>query len=232
MKVQVGSSGGAAGIPTDPAGARQHVVESRRFEWLDAARLSAPPSMPVDASLATWLVENITARIAVISLDQRYLYANRELLEFLGLAADRVIGRPVADVLGAAVVASYEPLRQRIHGGEALRWEGWVDYGSRGKRWLQETLVPYAPDGTVQGVVVYGRDHTALKSRELELAAKLAELEASETLKAAIVDHALAAIVTTDAQGRIVEFNPAAESMFGSDSSGVLGECVSDFLMP
>ena len=52
------------------------------------------------------------------------------------------------------------------------------------------------------------------------------------SLKSAIVDHALAAIVSTDAQGRIVEFNPAAEAMFGRTRDAVLGEAVGALIMP
>ncbi|MCW5634076.1 MAG: response regulator [Rubrivivax sp.] len=45
----------------------------------------------------------------------------------------------------------------------------------------------------------------------------------SEALKSAIVDHALAAVVSTDAQGLIVEFNPAAERMFSYSRAEMIG---------
>jgi two-component system NtrC family sensor kinase len=45
-----------------------------------------------------------------------------------------------------------------------------------------------------------------------------------EAFTAAIVDGALAAIVATDANGRIVEFNRAAESMFGRRRDEVIGQ--------
>ena len=54
----------------------------------------------------------------------------------------------------------------------------------------------------------------------------------SEALKSAIVDHALAALVATDAQGRIVEFNPAAEAMFGHRRASVLGKAASEVIVP
>ena len=44
---------------------------------------------------------------------------------------------------------------------------------------------------------MFGRDHTELKLREQELASRLDDLNTSEALKTAIVDHALAALVTT-----------------------------------
>jgi PAS domain S-box-containing protein len=65
-----------------------------------------------------------------------------------------------------------------------------------------------------------------------ELAEKHAQLQTSEALKAAIVDNALAALVSTDASGCIVEFNPSAEAMFGRARASVLGRTVGELLVP
>ncbi|WP_280152231.1 PAS domain S-box protein [Piscinibacter sp. XHJ-5] len=205
----------------------------RHLHWSPAAAWADAGRVPMEASLAQSLLYNITARVAVVGRDQRYRYANRELLRFLGLGADDLIGRRVDEVLGAAATASYAPIAERVFAGEALSWEGWVDYSRYGRRYLQETLIPYDHDGArFNAVVVFGRDHTELKLREQEVAARQQALTASETLKSAIVDNALAALVSTDASGCIVEFNPAAEAMFGRARADVLGHAVSELLMP
>jgi len=54
----------------------------------------------------------------------------------------------------------------------------------------------------------------------------------TEALKASIIDHAVAGIVSTDAEGRIVEFNPAAETMFGRVRAEVLGQAVGEIIVP
>jgi PAS domain S-box-containing protein len=56
-------------------------------------------------------------------------------------------------------------------------------------------------------------------------------LRAANALKAAVVDHAMEAIVTADAAGRIVEFNPAAEAMFGQRRAQLLGQS-GELLLP
>lgn len=61
--------------------------------------------------------------------------------------------------------------------------------------------------------------------------AKAREQQA-QALKSAIVDNALAAIVSTDAHGRIVEFNPAAEAMFGRSRGSVIGVSVGEIIVP
>ncbi|MBF0123872.1 MAG: response regulator [Magnetococcales bacterium] len=48
----------------------------------------------------------------------------------------------------------------------------------------------------------------------------------------AIVDHALEAIVVTDMHGRIVEFNHAAEALFGYAKAAVLGQNVGSLIVP
>jgi two-component system NtrC family sensor kinase len=151
----------------------------------------------------------------------------------MGLTADQVIGRHVREVLGESMYAAYLPVAARLFGGEALRWEGWMDYRGRGQRFYEQFLLPFVRDGgEVSAVITFGRDVTELKQREAELSAKVHQLESTEALKSSIVDHALAALVSTDAEGRIVEFNPAAEAMFGHARAAVVGRAVAEVIIP
>jgi PAS domain S-box-containing protein len=54
----------------------------------------------------------------------------------------------------------------------------------------------------------------------------------SEALKSAVVDNALFAVVTTNEDGQIVEFNPAAEHMFGVERAKAIGQSVGDLMVP
>lgn len=54
----------------------------------------------------------------------------------------------------------------------------------------------------------------------------------TEALKASIIDQAIAGIVSTDLEGRIVEFNPAAQAMFGLTREQVLGRRIDEALVP
>ncbi len=57
-------------------------------------------------------------------------------------------------------------------------------------------------------------------------------LRESETRKAAILNSSLDAIVSMDAGGLIVEFNPAAEIMFGHRADEVIGRPLSEVIIP
>ncbi len=94
------------------------------------------------------------------------------------------------------------------------------------------------------------RAHTALEERVAErtseltrknqdLAREIAErtqaqeaLHESEALKAAVMEAALDAIVIMDHHGRIREFNPAAEEIFGYTRDQVVGQELAELLIP
>lgn len=54
----------------------------------------------------------------------------------------------------------------------------------------------------------------------------------SEALKTSIFDTALDAVISIDAKGCVVEFNPAAERMFGYSRSEALGEEMAELIIP
>ena len=58
------------------------------------------------------------------------------------------------------------------------------------------------------------------------------ELRISEARKMTILDTATEAIVSVDSEGHILEFNRAAESVFGFQRSAVLGKLLTDTLVP
>jgi diguanylate cyclase (GGDEF)-like protein/PAS domain S-box-containing protein len=58
------------------------------------------------------------------------------------------------------------------------------------------------------------------------------ELRASEIRKGLILDSALDCILTTDHEGRVIEFNAAARRLFGYTRSEILGREVADTIVP
>lgn len=60
----------------------------------------------------------------------------------------------------------------------------------------------------------------------------LAAQRETEARKAAILEASLDAVITMDHQGRIVEFNPAAERIFGHPASTVLGRELAEVIVP
>jgi PAS domain S-box-containing protein len=57
-------------------------------------------------------------------------------------------------------------------------------------------------------------------------------LAESEARKSAILDSALDGVITIDENGRIIDFNPAAERMFGHRANDVRGADMADLIIP
>jgi sigma-B regulation protein RsbU (phosphoserine phosphatase) len=72
----------------------------------------------------------------------------------------------------------------------------------------------------------------ALEDRASELARSRSVLVESEARKAAMLSASLDAIVTADADGRIVEFNPAAEHLFGYAAADAVGARLGELIIP
>ena len=79
--------------------------------------------------------------------------------------------------------------------------------------------------GEMIGVVLIFRDVTEQRQAEREL-------RASEARKSAILETALDCIITMDHEGKVVEFNPAAEKTFGYSRAEVVGQELADFIIP
>ena len=80
-------------------------------------------------------------------------------------------------------------------------------------------------DAPSEECVAFILDLTELKKTERAL-------RESEARKAAVMEAALDAIVLMDHEGKIAEFNPAAERTFGYTRAEVLGKLLADVLVP
>ena len=81
------------------------------------------------------------------------------------------------------------------------------------------------PQGKVVGAVLVFRDITERKQAETAI-------RESEARKAAILQTALDCIITMDHEGKVVEFNPAAEKTFGYNRDEVVGWALADLIIP
>ena|SRR5437764_11508748 len=85
-----------------------------RFPGLDEEKLLA-------------LLDAIPARIALLSRDRRHLYANREYAGNLGVPAEAIVGKTIAELLGEAYYEKLKPFGERALAGESVEWEGWLN---------------------------------------------------------------------------------------------------------
>ncbi|MCI0408743.1 MAG: GAF domain-containing protein, partial [Acidobacteria bacterium] len=76
-------------------------------------------------------------------------------------------------------------------------------------------------------------ERTAALTAEIAVRKEVeAALRQSEARKGAVLEGALDAIITMDPEGKITEFNPAAEQMFGYARAQVLGKAMAELIIP
>ena len=94
------------------------------------------------------------------------------------------------------------------------------------ERPIDDSAAPiHTADGSLLGVVLIFRDVTQMRIAERAL-------RASEARKSAVLRTALDSIVTIDHEGKIIDFNPAAELMFGYRLDHVIGREMGEIIVP
>lgn len=169
----------------------------------------------------------------VIDPAGRYLYANRHFLDFVGRPPSEIIGNTVVRVLGDAVHGAYQAALHSLPLSETIGSEGWLDCGPLGRRYIKQTITAYSHrSSAVTGYIVLWRDLTELKVQQTELVRRIEAQTQADAYYAAIVNNALDAIVVIDETGAVVDFNPAAVSIFGYGRDEAMGRQIADLIIP
>lgn len=93
-------------------------------------------------------------------------------------------------------------------------------------------LVLFAVSSIIVFAILIGWNASLLQSADLVRQQTQAQLSESEEREAAILYASLDAVITIDHQGRVLEFNPAAQKIFGYDRAEVLSREMSQLIIP
>jgi PAS domain S-box-containing protein len=196
------------------AGHLNRLTESLRNESEATARGAAIVESSAD-SIISWTPSGITATWNARS-EQMY-----------GYKAEEAIGRDMSLIVPPEHIAELRRLHRQVLLGETV--EPIETHKVRRDGTLIDVSVTLSPvrdrTGAVVGVSAVGRDITDAK-RAVEA------LRSSEARKGAILASALDAIITMNHEGRIEEFNPAAERTFGYAAAEAVGRLLSDVVLP
>jgi len=173
------------------------------------------------------LVTDITPiMLTMCSRDLRYTFVNRACAEFLGLTPDLIVGKPIPEIMGQEAYEKIRPYIDTVLRGDPVEYEVEVPYHRVGARWMR---VAYMPDRDEKGNVVgwVGSISNITERKRSEEATSR-----SEALKGAILDSALDCIISIDQEGRIIEFNSAAEKTFGCTKAQAIGKAMAELIIP
>jgi len=174
-------------------------------------------------------IENMSEAIVVYGPDDRLMFCNSRFKEFYGYSDEDVVPGISGDELG-----EIDLKRGLIVFGEGGAEEYWGQRHAIRKnltgsfevlltsgRWLQIRDRATATGG----IVSVQADITERKQVE-------EDLRENEALKASMLASALDGIIAINRVGEIVEFNPAAEQIFGYNRNDAIGQHIAELIIP
>ena len=206
-------------------GTAHDITEARRVEAeLRAARDAAQ----ANEHLLRTIVDAIPDLLFVLDLDGRAVLLNEASAAALGQPdTSAAVGKTAADVFPAPLAAALSDTDQRVMrtGRPVLDVEDAVGRGDAARHFRSSKVPLRGADGTVRGIVAIARDVTEQKRAEREL-------RTSRERMRAVLDAAPGVIAMLDEHDRIIDINPPVESMLGFSREALVGERLSDHLVP
>ncbi len=180
-------------------------------------------------------------RVTLASIGDAVIATDTEgRVTFLNPVAQNLTGWSHADANGQPLASVFQILHEETRlavespVSTVLREGRVVDLGTHTvlisrdgtERPIDDSAAPILDTtGSVAGVVLVFRDVTEQRRAEHQM-------RASEARNAAIMKTSLDCIITMDAMGKVVEFNPAAENTFGYSRSDAVGKDLADLIIP
>jgi PAS domain S-box-containing protein len=159
---------------------------------------------------------------AVIVLDKYHRITD------LNPAAQRLLGHTLSELVGqpaTLVTSAWSDQTERFRSATEAHEEIVLTVDGMPHSFDLRILPLSDRRGSLTGRLIVLRNITERKQAEQAV-------RASEARKGVILETALDAIVSIDQQSRIIEFNPAAEKMFGYKREEVLGQDMAKLLIP
>ncbi len=182
----------------------QELTERKRAE--EALRAS-------EAELQS-IINQTPLMLVRCSRDMRYRFISRAYAQLIGRRREDVLGKTIAETLGAEGLATLRPHIETVLQGQPVDFECELDFPGVGERFLQ---IAYRPTsdvaGNVDGWIASLLDITEQRRADY----------AREQL-ASIVESSDDAIISKDLNGIIVSWNSSARHLFGYSADEVIGK--------
>jgi len=158
----------------------------------------------------------------------RIEWVNQAFFDITGYTLDEVKGKTPGSVLQGekSDPKIIDSMREKIRKQEGFNTE-LINYHKSGREyWIAVEVRPVLDnDGKLKNFIAIETDITGRKQAE-------ARIRESEALKSGILNTALDAIISINHKGEVIEFNPAAEEIFGYKKADVIGKSMGKFIIP
>ncbi|HEX4645007.1 MAG TPA: PAS domain S-box protein [Verrucomicrobiae bacterium] len=183
----------------------------------------------------------------LVQCDGEIVFANRAAARLLGAEnARQLAGKPLGEIIHPRSRASLETrFNELIQIGTIFFWRK-IEQGQAGKqnepgngiafneeKFIRLDGAPVGVEVAATPLIFQGRPAIQIIARDISERTQTAEkLRRSEVLKKTILETALDAILAIDRDGKIQEWNPAAQRSFGYHREQVVGRLMDDMIIP
>ncbi len=134
-----------------------------------SAEAAARRALQLQTATLRAVTEATPAIVAVVGSDLRYRFVNSAFERWIGMPRERVVGRTLAEVLGADDLERSRPWIERVMAGETVQFER-VNHKRGSGRNLAMTYSPLVAQGDViDGFIGVGQDITSHRQEENRL---------------------------------------------------------------
>ena len=179
------------------------------------------------AGVLASIVHNSDDAIISKSLNGIIQSWNAAAERLFGYPAEQAIGRHISLVIPPERAAEEDHILSQLRKGQRIEHFDTVRVRSNGD--LIHVSLTISPVRDASGEIV-GASKIVRDISERKLAEEA--LRESEARKSAMLQNALDCVISIDHDGKIVEFNPAAEQTFGYQRDVVLGQDLAELMIP
>ncbi|MFO0705291.1 MAG: PAS domain S-box protein [Nitrospira sp.] len=200
------------------------IVNSREI----TERKRAEAALARNHELLKSFVTHMPAAIAMLDRDLRYVAVSHRWLQDYRLEDQDLTGKHHYDLFPEIRhMPEWQATHQRCLAGAVERGDNDHFIRADGSEdWTRWEVRPWHDaSGAIGGIIMFTEVITERKRAEQAL-------RDSEARTRAILDSALDAIISIDDQGRIIGWNPQAETIFGHLAQDVLGRLLDDTIIP
>jgi PAS domain S-box-containing protein len=190
-------------------------------------RVQAEKALSLTQQRARALTENSWDAIALFGTDGTILYGSASTPQILGYSLVEFVGRNAFELIheeDQALVTERLTLSLQQPGAHVPVYAR-VRHKNGEWRWLEGVFTNMLDEPSVRAIVNNYHDFTDRKRDE-------DALHTSESRNTAIIESSLDALITIDYLGRILEFNPAAQEIFGYTLSEAVGKEMAELIIP
>jgi PAS domain S-box-containing protein len=181
----------------------------RELEGLQRGEAAAPAPDGDISQRFRLAVDHVPALLSYIDRDQVYRLVNQTYTKWLRRSPGEILGKTLREVIGEPHATNAQPHIARVLAGECVHYESQMRHPD-GE--LRDISLEYTPDisvsGEVRGFVALVQDITDRKAQSQERERMLAKLSG-------VLESIAEGLVVCDADGQILDFNPAALRMHG-----------------